>query len=248
MCSASGCRASRPGASPVTASPLLNKNIDYLLNSGYDGGIDMGLITNGVYLNRPEYLNRLTYLGVSLDATTAATWSRLKHAASPEDFDKIVVTTSRRYGKNFHLLSTSPSSSCSAGRGRASARRSSRPPFPWWTTPTTAATTTPGTPRSSRTSPVTWGASTSSRTRTPRTSSTPTASETCHATPLGGVFAADHRFHLCCDARSIYVLTDDYTRDAWQELPRLWSGPEHKKLIASINPKKCLGQCAQAQA
>ena len=69
---------------------------------------------------------------------------------------------------------------------------------------------------------------------------------TCHATPLGGVFDASHTFHLCCDARGIFVLTDDYTRNDWQELPRLWGGARHRELIDSIEPSRCVG-CAKHQ-
>ena len=32
------------------------------------------------------------------------------------------------------------------------------------------------------------------------------------------------------------MLTDDYTRDDWQELPRLWGSDRHKTLIENIQP------------
>ena len=72
------------------SEPLLNKNINTLIASGAEAGIDMGLITNGVYLERitPESLERLDWLGVSLDAGTPETWSRLKKSPA-ENFEKI---------------------------------------------------------------------------------------------------------------------------------------------------------------
>ncbi|MCP4835502.1 MAG: radical SAM protein, partial [Phycisphaera sp.] len=70
------------------SEPLLNKNINTLIASGAEAGIDMGLITNGVYLERitPESLERLDWLGVSLDAGTPETWSRLKKSPA-ENFE-----------------------------------------------------------------------------------------------------------------------------------------------------------------
>jgi hypothetical protein len=67
----------------------------------------------------------------------------------------------------------------------------------------------------------------------------------CNATPLGGVFDADHKFHLCCDARNRFILTQDYTAEDWSVLPRVWGSPYHWSLIESIVPAKCAG-CAKA--
>ena len=76
------------------SEPLLNQNIDTLIHSGYDSGIDIGLITNGVFLERVSAFSKLTYLGVSLDATTASTWSQVKNT-SPRGFDTIINNIKR---------------------------------------------------------------------------------------------------------------------------------------------------------
>ena len=47
---------------------------------------------------------------------------------------------------------------------------------------------------------------------------------------MSGTFGADHKFHLCCDARNVFVLTDDYTKNNWEELPKLWGSKKHKDL------------------
>jgi len=61
----------------------------------------------------------------------------------------------------------------------------------------------------------------------------------CRGTPLYATFGADHKFYLCCDVRTGYILTDDYTRNGWQELHDLWGSKKHKELVASIKPKNC---------
>ena len=63
--------------------------------------------------------------------------------------------------------------------------------------------------------------------------------EVCRGTPLYATFGADHGFYLCCDVRTGYVLTDDYTRNDWRELYDLWGSEKHRKLVASIDPKEC---------
>ncbi|MBW3020339.1 radical SAM protein [Candidatus Woesearchaeota archaeon] len=69
--------------------PLLNPNIDILFQSGYDNGIDMGLITNGVLLDKPKNLGLLNFLGISLDATDREVWAKAKNS-KPELFDRII--------------------------------------------------------------------------------------------------------------------------------------------------------------
>ena len=86
FCSKWGVKAWRISGN---SEPLLNKNIDILIESGYKNNIDIGLITNGILLDIPKNLGLLNYLGISLDATDKNTWAKYKRA-SPELFNKII--------------------------------------------------------------------------------------------------------------------------------------------------------------
>lgn len=226
------------------SEPLLNKNIEVLIESGAVNGIDMGLITNGVYLERVlDSVGSLHWLGVSLDATTRETWSKLKRSA-PENFDKIIANVKAVRRKwpdldmsiKFLRWSPSKNSTTAAFGGGALPQvvddRSQDPDnFADAERLTELADSL--------------GVRSILKDAYPSNYADTYRFTQCLATPLGGVFGADHRFHLCCDARSIFILTDDYTRDGWQELPKLWGSEKHRELIASINPKKCAG-CAKA--
>ena len=226
------------------SEPLLNKKINALIFAGHCDGIDMGLITNGVFLDRVtgSSLRRLTYLGVSLDAASPETWSRLKRS-SPENYHKIInnvrlaremaphldislkfirwnpQTDSHKqdFGDNhLPLLNNDPVQDTSNYRD---------------------ADLLPGLAES-------LGVRSIIKDAYPADMHQSYKFERCNATPLGGVFDASHKFHLCCDARNRYVLTDDYTRDDWRELPRVWGSDAHWQLIESIVPQKCTG-CAK---
>jgi hypothetical protein len=226
------------------SEPLLNKDIDVLLRSGNDAGIDMGLITNGVYLDRVHELDRLRWLGVSLDAATRETWSRLKRSA-PANYDRIISNLRR-------IRSDCPDLDISIKFLRWQATASlAKTEFGTYALPVLGESTAlqqdnwrdaemlPELARELGCRPIIKNAY-------PKNFASTYRFDVCRVTPLGGVFAADHSFHLCCDARSVFVLTDDYRRDDWQELPRLWGSAAHKDLIAKIDPQKCAG-CAKHQ-
>lgn len=226
------------------SEPLLNKDINYLIEAGSANNIEMGLITNGVFLERltKESLATLTYLGVSLDASTAETWSLLKQD-TPDNFRKIVdnIKCVRRLVPSLDISLK----------------------FVKWDTNVNLAHNDFGT-RQLPSSDLRTAQEAGNRSEVdglvalaeqlgvkPRIKeafwfgmSDGYRFEMCHATPLGGVFDASHKFHLCCDARNRFVLTDDYTRDNWQELPRLWNSKRHWDLMKSIRPKECKG-CAK---
>lgn len=71
------------------SEPLLNNEIDTLIESGHQSKIDVGLVTNGILLDRPKKLRLLHYLGISLDATDADSWAKFK-GANPNLFYKIL--------------------------------------------------------------------------------------------------------------------------------------------------------------
>jgi len=225
------------------SEPLLNQEINTLIASGSESGINMGVITNGVYLNRltSESLAKLDWLGISLDAGTGQTWSRLKKSPAgnfERILDNIAAVRSRaptldvaikflRWSSAEHLCKED------FGQGLLPVFEPS---------PTDADNSNEV--EKVRKIAADLGVRAIVKDAFPRNLPEKYRFTQCHATPLGGVFDASNMFHLCCDARGIFVLSDDYTRDDWQELPRLWGGARHRELIASIDPRKCVG-CAK---
>ncbi len=194
------------------SEPLMNPNLHVLLNSGAENGIDMGMITNGVLLRTAKDLHLLRWLGISLDATTAVTWSMLKKS-SLDNFGAIIenikalrqvvpeLEITIKFLKWFKADGLSNYIDMEALPDMAKAL------------------------------------GVNYQVREPFTKSK--SVEVCRCTPLYALFGADHEFRLCCDNREGLLLTDDYTRNDWRELPDLWGSEKHKELIASINPKSC---------
>jgi len=214
------------------SEPTLNPNIHYLFNSGHEHGIDMGLITNGVLLDKVKDLRFLTWIGISLDATTAKTWARLKR--SPEqNFYRIIDNIKHirndipsleicikfiRWSEDIHLgrKDFSPNSTIPVGQKNNYADAEKLEQFAKGL-----------------------GVKYILRDALPKNMASQYRFEKCRATPLYATFGADHKFYLCCDVRDDYILTNDYTKNNWQELFNLWGSQKHKDLIASINPKRC---------
>lgn len=224
------------------SEPLLNKNLDILIRSGHENGIDMGLITNGVLLERSQELHRLRWVGVSLDAATAATWSRLKRSHE-SNFHKILDNV-RRIRKTWPSLEVTlkflrwrDDSSLAKNEFSTNDLPIIDREKPQQTDNYLDADLLPDLANRLDCKYLIKDAY-------PKDFANHYRFNKCLATPLGGVFGADHRFHLCCDARGVYILTDDYTRDDWQELPRLWGSDTHRKLVDSIAGKNCAG-CAK---
>lgn len=233
FCRQWGVKAWRLGGD---SEPTLNKNIHRLFRSGGDQGIDMGLITNGVLLDTVSDLHLLRWVGISLDAVTDTTWSRLKNA-DPSTFHRIVngIRALRekcpdlnitikfvRWSNADHLGRYDLSSEHKAGAGYNGVRLDNfedaerLPDFA-----------------------KELGCNYILRNALPKNGSQEYRFDVCRATPLYATFGSDHKFYLCCDQRSNYILTDDYTRDNWADVPSLWGSAEHKKLIDSIRPKAC---------
>ena len=223
------------------SEPLLNRNIEILIQSGCEFGIDMGLITNGVFLDRIKSFSSLTYVGVSLDATTASTWSQLKQSP-PEGFERIIRNVKR-------IRQEYPDLDLCIKFVRFHSKTSlSKNQFSEAMTICDEGSATPKDNLLEAEELADFakrlGCRPITRDAYPEGFSETYQFSKCHATPLGGVFDASHNFHLCCDARSIHVLTDDYTRDDWQELPSLWGSDRHKRMIEGIKPQNCAG-CAK---
>ena len=221
------------------SEPTLNPNIHYLLNSGHENGIDMGLITNGVLLDKVKNLHLLTWVGIGLDAATAKTWSRLKRSPE-ENFHRIINNIKRirndipnlevsikfiRWSEETDLGRKDFSSSLIAPNKRKIIPDRQRDNF-------TDAEKLPEFAKE-------LGVKYILRDAFPKNMANQYRFKVCRATPLYATFGADHKFYLCCDVRTNYILTDDYTKNNWQELYDLWGSQKHKDLIDSINPKKC---------
>lgn len=226
------------------SEPLLNKEINMLISAGAFHQIDMGLITNGVFLERvrPESLRALTYLGVSLDAATPATWARLKRSA-PANFGKILnnVRYARSVAPNLDIslkfIAWAPSTSLhKEGFGDAA--------LPIINQDVITDSSNVHEKEALVELAAKLGVRAIVKDAYPANMHETYKFTVCNATPLGGVFDASHKFHLCCDARNRFVLTDDYTRHNFKEVPNLWGSDKHWKLIDSIVPHKCMG-CAK---
>jgi hypothetical protein len=226
------------------SEPLLNKEISELLAAGNANGVDLGLITNGVHLDRltQNDLRRLHYLGVSLDATTPFTWSQLKRS-DPVNFGKILTNVRRarelapQLDISLKFLRWKPGLSLDKGSFSGNG-------LPVLTKMHKLEDGNYQDAEALAELAQSLGVHGIIKDAYPADFHRQYQFEKCHATPLGGVFDASHKFHLCCDARNRFVLTDDYTRDGWGELPSLWGGEKHKALIDSIVPQKCAG-CAK---
>lgn len=218
------------------SEPTLNKNIHRLFRSGAENGIDMGLITNGVLLDSVNDLHLLRWVGISLDAVTAETWSRLKNAdaslfhrivngirALRERCPDLNITIKFVKWSNVdHLDRYDLSNESRSGDGYegvqldnfADAER--LPEFA-----------------------EELGCNYILRNALAKSGSQEYRFDVCRATPLYATFGSDHKFYLCCDQRSNFILTDDYTRNDWAELLSLWGSPRHKELIDMIVPRAC---------
>jgi len=218
------------------SEPTLNENIHCLFRSGADHGIDMGLITNGVLLDTVSDLHLLRWVGISLDAVTDTTWSRLKNSDA-STFHRIVngIRALRekcpdlsitlkfvRWSSMEHLGRYDLSSEYGGDDGYGGARLDNF----------ADAERLPGFAEG-------LGCNYILRNALPKNGSQEYRFDVCRATPLYATFASDHKFYLCCDQRSNYVLTDDYTRNEWTELLSLWGSSKHRKLIGAIVPKAC---------
>jgi organic radical activating enzyme len=221
------------------ADPTLHPDISSVISSGRAAGLDVGLITNGVYLHHVDNPEDLSYVGVSLDAASAESWHHYK-GGKDGDFDRIIsnVAALRRrcqaldIALKFLIVDELSLSEYDFGEPSNDASSGAREPI-----------------RSNRheleaAKKLAEALGVRLIVKQAYTASSRPDFDRCHATPLGGVFDAYHVFHLCCDALGRYVLTDDYTREDWQELTRLWGGPRHRDLIRSINPRTCAG-CAK---
>ena len=195
------------------SEPTMHSKLHILLNSGYENGIDMGLITNGSFLDLAQDLHLLTWLGISLDATSAATWSLLKGA--PETEYHRVIDNIKRVRQDVPDLEITVK-------------------FLKWFKYDTVSNHSDLEALNSLTDQL--GTKMLIREEFTKVNH---KFDVCLATPLYANFGADHRFHVCCDAKQASILTDDYTRNDWSELLGLWGSQKHKELIASIDPEKC---------
>ncbi len=211
------------------SEPTLNPNIDVLLRNGYDNGIDMGLITNGVFLNNVKNTNLLIWIGISLDASTAKTWSRLK--GSPEENFHRIMKNVRKIRKEYPKVEitfkfTKWSRKVHLGRKDFSRKGKELKQLDNYKDVELL-------PKLAKKMGVEYIIHDAFPKKPDY------QFDKCRGTPLYATFGADHKFYICCDRRYDYILTDDYTRNNWKELPKLWGSEVHKKMIDSIKPRTC---------
>lgn len=228
------------------SEPTLNKELHHLFISGKENQIDMGLTTNGVLLDKVKNLDYLTWIGVSLDAVDPKTWSIAKK--SPEKNFLRIIDNIKKIKDQFPNLDISikyhkwSSEEDNLGKNDFYPDMNSHSEDKKFKN--SSKNDVVDNIKESEKLPELakkLGVSYVIRDAFPANFSDKYKFTKCLATPLSGTFGADHKFHLCCDARNVFVLTDDYTKNNWEELPKLWGSKKHKDLIDSINPKKCLG-------
>jgi len=213
------------------SEPTLNKDLSVLLQSGHDNGIDMGLITNGTLLQNIKNLQYLTWIGVSLDASTPEIWCKLKH--SPEKFFWQIIDNIKMIRKEYpHIDVTLKFIKFSASGDMGRKEQFAKKMF--------AELENVDNHKDAELLPaladdlgVNYHIIDAFK-KNPKYKF-----DVCRATPLYGTFGADHKFYICCDRRYGPILTMDYTKDNWNELLRLWGSDEHKKIIDAIRPPSC---------
>lgn len=70
--------------------PLLHKNINGMVRSALDVGMDVAITTNGVLLNKLDPIDKISWIRVSLNAGTAETYAKI-HRTDPKDFDRVLA-------------------------------------------------------------------------------------------------------------------------------------------------------------
>ena len=71
-----------------TGEPLVHRRIDEINNAAVDCGLDTAFTTNGTLLDRLESIDRCTWVKISMNAGTAASYEKI-HRTKPTDFNKV---------------------------------------------------------------------------------------------------------------------------------------------------------------
>jgi MoaA/NifB/PqqE/SkfB family radical SAM enzyme len=72
--------------------PLANLNFQKMFDLAIDAGFEVGLVTNGVLLDRINGLARFKFIRISLDAATSGTYRKVKGA---DVFDRVIANIVR---------------------------------------------------------------------------------------------------------------------------------------------------------
>jgi MoaA/NifB/PqqE/SkfB family radical SAM enzyme len=82
---------------------LCNPHVgEFIENLSKTYGIGVGIVTNGLLIDRVPELQYIDWCGVSVDAGTAETWG-LVHGVKPELFDRVLKNMQSLYAKNVHV-------------------------------------------------------------------------------------------------------------------------------------------------
>ena len=84
-----------------TGEPLLHKKIDKIVCGAHSGGLDAAITTNGVLLNKLNYLDLCSWIKISLNAGTPESYAEI-HKTDVEDWHKVwanITDAVKRKGK-----------------------------------------------------------------------------------------------------------------------------------------------------
>jgi len=71
-----------------TGEPLLHKDIDFIVLKAKTAGLDIGITTNGIALHKLKNLNLCTWVKISLNAGTKASYAKI-HQTGEKDWDRV---------------------------------------------------------------------------------------------------------------------------------------------------------------
>jgi len=75
--------------------PFLNPRFTEIVKSAFDAGLDIGITTNGSFLNEPQrIIPYCKWIKISVDAGTKSTYAKI-HGIKPEWFDKIIYNIAK---------------------------------------------------------------------------------------------------------------------------------------------------------
>ena len=70
--------------------PLLHKDINGMVRTARDIGLDVAITTNGVLLNKLDPIDEISWIRVSMNAGTRETYAKI-HRTDPRDFDRVLA-------------------------------------------------------------------------------------------------------------------------------------------------------------
>lgn len=235
--------------------PLLHDASGRFLKKLAIHGINIGLITNGIHLNKfmDELLKYCRWVGISVDASTPAIYKELK-GSQEGDFYKVInnINTLARNRKNrrpsigfkflihpdnYHSLLDAVKLAKSIGVDDFHARPCYNPGMVWY---------------KDMVDEVLKQIKDAQRmfeddnfrifgvTHKFDESFSKKVVDKCEVTPIAGLtFAADGYCYHCCDLRGV----DMGKLCEWRDILSIWDSDKHREILNKLDPKKCPHRC-----